>query len=220
MSTRPKPYELQYPISPDQCWQLDQMLSELYQDLSDEQLELSLFPIDLEDSDQVEGILPVGNGGTGIDEYTIGDLLYASAAAVLSKLAAVATGNALISGGVGAAPSWGKVGLTTHISGTLPIANGGTGQTSQTPAFDALAPTTTAGDVIYHNGTDNVRLALGTAAQVLTVNAGATAPEWAAASGGAGVQDGYWSPLTNGDGSSPELIFDGNGDTVAVWTET
>jgi hypothetical protein len=44
----------------------------------------------------------------------------------LSKLAGVATGNALISGGVSTAPSWGKIGLTTHVSGILPVANGGT----------------------------------------------------------------------------------------------
>ena len=37
-----------------------------------------------------------------------------------------------------------------------------------------------AGDIMYHNGTDYVRLAKGTAGQVLTVNSGATAPEWAA----------------------------------------
>lgn len=65
-------------------------------------------------------------GGTGQASYTTGDLLYASGATALSKLAGVATGNALISGGVGTAPSWGKVGLTTHVSGTLGLANGGT----------------------------------------------------------------------------------------------
>ena len=36
-----------------------------------------------------------------------------------------------------------------------------------------------AGDIFYHDGTDIVRLAKGTAGQVLTMNAGATAPEWA-----------------------------------------
>jgi len=39
------------------------------------------------------------------------------------------------------------------------------------------------GDIMYYNGTDYVRLAKGTAAQVLTINSGATAPEWAASSG-------------------------------------
>lgn len=29
---------------------------------------------------------------------------------------------------------------------------------------------------------------------------------------------GYWSPLTNGNPSAPELVFDPSGDTVAVWT--
>jgi hypothetical protein len=33
---------------------------------------------------------------------------------------------------VGVAPSYGKIGLTTHVSGTLPVANGGTGVTSST----------------------------------------------------------------------------------------
>ena len=71
-------------------------------------------------------------GGTGQSSYTTGDLLYASSSSALSTLADVATGNALISGGVGTAPSWGKVGLTTHVSGTLPVASGGTGATTLT----------------------------------------------------------------------------------------
>lgn len=29
---------------------------------------------------------------------------------------------------------------------------------------------------------------------------------------------GYWSPLTNGNPASPELIFDDEGDAIAVWT--
>lgn len=66
-------------------------------------------------------------GGTGQSSYAIGDLLYASTTTALSRLADVATGNALISGGVGVAPAWGKIGLTTHVSGTLGVGNGGTG---------------------------------------------------------------------------------------------
>ena len=68
-------------------------------------------------------------------------------------------------------------GAVTGIT-DLAIADGGTGQSTAVAAFDALAPTTTQGDLIYHNGTDNVRLAKGTATQVLKMNAGATAPEW------------------------------------------
>jgi hypothetical protein len=73
------------------------------------------------------GILAAVDGGTGFGAYAIGDILYANTGTTLNRLADVATGNALISGGVGVAPSWGKIGLTTHVSGVLPPANGGTG---------------------------------------------------------------------------------------------
>lgn len=76
--------------------------------------------------------LPATSGGTGQSSYAVGDIVYASTTTALSKLADVATGNALISGGVGVAPSYGKIGLTTHVSGTLPVANGGTGATTLT----------------------------------------------------------------------------------------
>ena len=72
------------------------------------------------------------------------------------------------------------------LTGTVAIANGGTGQTTATAAFDALAPTTTAGDTMYYNGTDVVRLPKGTAGQALVMNSGATAPEW----GTAGISTG------------------------------
>jgi hypothetical protein len=71
-------------------------------------------------------------GGTGQTSYAVGDLVYANTTTSLAKLADVAVGNALISGGVAAAPSYGKIGLATHVSGTLPTANGGTGNTSNT----------------------------------------------------------------------------------------
>jgi len=69
-------------------------------------------------------------GGTGQTVYAVGDVLYASTTTALSKLAGIATGNALITGGVGVAPSYGKIGLTTHVSGTLAITNGGTNLTA------------------------------------------------------------------------------------------
>jgi hypothetical protein len=115
---------------------------------------------------------PAINGGTGQTIYAIGDLLYASTTTALSKLADVATGSALISGGVGVAPSWGKIALATHVSGTLPIANGGTNSTA----------TPTAGTVPYGTGTAFAFTAAGTTGQVLTSN-GSSAPTWATSSG-------------------------------------
>lgn len=58
----------------------------------------------------------------------------------------------------------------------LAITRGGTGQATATLAFNALSPTTTTGDIMYHNGTDDVRLAKGSDGQVLTLSAGF--PSW------------------------------------------
>lgn len=53
---------------------------------------------------------------------------------------------------------------------SLAISRGGTGQATQAAGFNALSPLTTAGDVIVHDGTNNVRLARGTDGQVLVVD--------------------------------------------------
>ena len=83
----------------------------------------------------VSGVIGATNGGTGISSYATGDIIYASNTNVLNKLTAGASGNVLLSG---TSPSWGKVGLTSHVSGTLPIANGGTGATDAAAARAAL----------------------------------------------------------------------------------
>ena len=62
-----------------------------------------------------------------------------------------------------------------------------------------------AGDLIYGNGTDSwTRLAKSTAGKVLTMNTGATAPEWADAAGGGAV------------GGGTDKIFIENGQTVTT----
>lgn len=68
--------------------------------------------------------------------------------------------------------------VSADLGEAVSIAKGGTGQTSQTAAFDALAPTTTSGDIIYHNGSDNVRLAKGSDGQALILASGL--PSWSA----------------------------------------
>jgi cytoskeletal protein CcmA (bactofilin family) len=114
--------------------------------------------------------LAVADGGTGISSYAVGDILFASGSATLSKLADVATGNALISGGVGVAPSYGKIGLTTHVSGILGVENGGTGQTTSYTDGQLLIGRTSTGtlskgtltpgqNVIISNGTGSITIA-------------------------------------------------------------
>jgi len=86
----------------------------------------------------ITGTLAVAKGGTNITSYAVGDIVYASGTTTLAKLADIATGNALLSGGVNTAPSWGKIGLTTHVTNVLPVANGGTGVTASTGTGNAV----------------------------------------------------------------------------------
>ena len=135
--------------------------------------------------------IPATQGGTGQTVYAVGDLLYASTTTALSRLAGVATGNVLISGGVNTAPSWGKVELTTHISGTLAVGNGGTGATTLT-------------GVMVGNGTAAVTAVAGTASQLLRRNAGNTAyefftPTYATASGTTNYLAKFTAASTLGD---------------------
>lgn len=66
-----------------------------------------------------------------------------------------------------------------NVTGTVAIANGGTGQTSKTPAFDALSPLTTKGDLIVYNGTNNVRAGVGANGSVLVADsAQASGVKW------------------------------------------
>ena len=79
-----------------------------------------------------------------------------------------------------------------------------------------------AGDMLYHNGTSYVRLAKGSADQVLTMNDGATAPGWETASGGGSMSqfileddDGTEVSISNNE----EVKFIGSGITTN-WTDT
>jgi hypothetical protein len=76
--------------------------------------------------------------------------------------------------------------LTTNAAVT--IGQGGTGQTAKTAAFDALSPTTTKGDLIVFDGTNNVRIPVGTNNYVLTADsAQASGVKWAVGGSGSGT---------------------------------
>ncbi|WP_413575732.1 beta strand repeat-containing protein [Bdellovibrio sp. HCB290] len=62
--------------------------------------------------------------------------------------------------------------VASSINFTVPINRGGTGATTQTTGFNALSPLTTAGDIVTHDGTNNIRFAKGTAGQILSSTAG------------------------------------------------
>ena len=113
--------------------------------------------------------LAASSGGTGQASYVVGDVLFASGVAALSALADVAVGNSLISGGVGVAPAWGKIALTTHVSGILPSANGGTGINNAGSITNASNTIITGGGTLALGGFTLTAPATGTA--VLTTTA-------------------------------------------------
>ena len=175
---------------------------------------LAFGAVDLTAAGAITGTLGVTNGGTGLN------VLGAADRAILSNgtttywgqinLASAVTGTLPVgNGGTGATTLTGYVKgtgtaaltasstiPTSDITGTLPIANGGTGQTTQTAAFDALSPATTKGDLIVHNGTNEVRLAVGvTNGHVLTVDSTtAEGVKWAAGGAGGGGSTNVWIP--------------------------
>jgi hypothetical protein len=74
------------------------------------------------------------------------------------------------------------VSIDTAVTADLTTTQTLTNKTLTTPKISTY---TTAGDLVYGTGSGVIsRVGIGTAAQVLTVNSGATAPEWATASSG------------------------------------
>ena len=110
--------------------------------------------------------------------------------------------------------------LSTGVTGTLPVANGGTGQTTASAAFNALSPVTTTGDLIIGNGSGtSTRLAIGANSYVLTSNG--TTATWSASAGGvtsfsAGTTGFTPSTGTTGTVTLAGTLVLGNGGTGAT----
>jgi hypothetical protein len=116
-------------------------------------------------------------------------------------ITAVNTTAPLAGGGTSGALTLSIASATTSVAGAVQLSD----STSTTSSVLAATPTavksaydladgaiakttvTTAGDILYRNATVPVRLGIGTAGQVLQVNSGATAPEWATPAGGGGM---------------------------------
>lgn len=123
----------------------------------------------------------------------------------------------------GAIPTWNQntTGTAANVTGTVAIANGGTGQTSAGAAFNALSPITTTGDLILGNGTNSAtRLPIGANGYLLTSNG--TTASWTAApatgvtSFSAGTTGFTPSSATTGAITLAGTLVVGNGGTGAT----
>ena len=160
---------------------------------------------------------PATAGGTGQTSYAVGDLLYANTTTTLAKLPDVATGNALISGGVGVAPSYGKIGLTTHVSGTLPTANGGTNLTSFTANGIMYASSTSAlatGSALTFDGTNFATTGTGSFSKLTTTNSTDVVIENIISQPNASYYAALTLQNTGASGKSYQLTVGGNTSAV------
>ena len=160
------------------------------------------------------GTLITTNGGTGLSSYTAGDLLYYATGSVLSKLG-IGTSNYVLTSS-GTAPQY--VAQSTLSVGTATNVAGGT-----------------AGAVPYQSGAGATTfLSIGTAGQILTVNAGATAPQYVSslttAQGGTGLTSFtagdliYYTSGTTftklGIGTAGQVLTVNVGATAPQWSTT
>jgi hypothetical protein len=108
------------------------------------------------------------------------------------------TGTVTSSGNLTLGGTLSGVSLATQVTGTLPIANGGTGETTRQAAIDALAGAVTSGQYLRGNGTDVVMSAI-QAADVPTLNQNTT-----------GSAGSVANALTAGTGLTATATFNGS----------
>ena len=141
-----------------------------------------------------------GTTGQILSKATNADMDFTWITNDVGDITAVTVSSPLTGGGTSGSVSVGILNGTTSNLGAVQLSDS-TSSTSTTLAATANAVkttydladaaiaksvVTTAGDIIYRNATVPTRLGIGTAGQVLTVNSGATAPEWTTVSASSG----------------------------------
>ena len=136
----------------------------------------------------------------------------------------------LTGGGSSGAITVGIQDATTSVKGSVQLSD----STSTTSSVLAATPTavksaydladaaiakttvTTAGDIIYRNATVPARLGIGTAGQVLTVNSGATAPQWSTPAGGGKVLQVVYAEYSTNVAITTDSSYSDTGSTITI----
>ena len=198
--------------------------------------------LDLSDTNQTQGALPLGRGGTGDALSPVAGAVVYSTGTKFALSALGLAGQVLVSNGT-SAPSWltvsgtgtvtsvnasgGTTGLsftggpitaagTLTLGGTLAIANGGTGATTLTSGYLVKGNGTSAvsASVVYDTGT-NVGIGTSSPADKLTVNGfiTTTAGAYSSTNGGNAVKLGAAGQINFGAGGS-DLILATNAGNI------
>jgi hypothetical protein len=117
--------------------------------------------------------LAVADGGTGQSSaLTQYGLIYGSTTTAMASTAA-GTSTQVLHGNASGAPTFSAVSLTADVSGTLPLANGGTGVTTAPAAAAVLlgytSTATAAGTTVLTNTSSQYQLFTGTLAETITL---------------------------------------------------
>lgn len=161
--------------------------------------------------------------GSGLAKLTSGVLGTATSG---TDYAPATSGSAILKGNGSGGFSSATAGMDYYNPGgtDVAIADGGTGQSTATAGFNALAPTTTRGDIITRGASNNQRLALGTSGYFLGSD-GTDAVWQGFAQSGTGASTRTWQTKARevlsvkdfgavGDGTTDDSVAIANAETA------